>query len=782
MSYRRATRRSSSLCSGTACGWALALLLLVCAAPPVQATERDASRIAFRIPSQPLDEALLALAQQAGLQLAAVGDLDRAARSGEVSGVMSVEAALQRLLEDSGYDFELRPGVVTVMKASDRRQAAVPVAVRPFVSPEVVNLAAVVVSARRRDERWIDVPMAVSVMEAEGMETLGLSNVADVVSLMPGVTAVDNGAAFTQVQIRGVSSSLSGNDNGYYLDDVPFTGVTVPWHPDTRSFDLERVEVLKGPQGTLFGEGSMGGTVRIFSRAPELDRTAAEVLVGLSSVEGGQTGGAAKGMLNLPLVHDRLALRVVATRETLPGWIGAADGETAFNEQRIDTQRARLRWSPSDRWITDVGYLRSSTDAAGGGYTADDQLESNARLATRSTWRGTTFSSQYDLSASRVTLLRSDARLRHELDGNLETGSLLGGSIQIEIENSELRWASTGGGPLSWLAGYSHRRSERHDDLRIDGRTAVDVHSNTADAVFGEATLRPAGAAWSVTSGVRYFHEDVRTRGRFEGIEMQDETRFHRISPRLSVSMQPVEQRTVYASVATGFRSGQVQPVESLLRAMQAGISVPSSLAPDTIVSHELGFKQLMSGGRLRMEGAIFHSRWHDLPVRVPIDEDLNALVNSRGARLRGVELDLRYAAVKGLDMSMGGTFTDAQYVADVPDTPLRKGASVYNIPRITLVGSMSYSWAVKGMTASIATNARYHTRRETGLLGQAHSGDTITALDLRLGLQSPRGWGVYLYGDNLSNEQGAVDGRTDLGEATRLRPRTVGLEGHYRF
>ncbi|MGN6224210.1 TonB-dependent receptor plug domain-containing protein, partial [Pseudoxanthomonas sp.] len=123
---------------------------------------------------------------------------------------------------------------------------------------EAVDLGAVTVTARKRDERQIDVPIAMTAVTGEQIDAMGISKVAEIIAMTPGAGSVDNGGGFTQVQIRGVSSSLGGNDNGYYLDDIPFTGVTVPWYPEVRSWDIDRVEILKGPQGTLFGEGSMG--------------------------------------------------------------------------------------------------------------------------------------------------------------------------------------------------------------------------------------------------------------------------------------------------------------------------------------------------------------------------------------------------------------------------------------------------------------------------------------------------------------------------------------------
>lgn len=756
--------------------------LLACTCPVnARAAEGNTARIAFRIPSQPLDEALLALAQQADVQLAAAGDLDRARRSAEVSGVMSVDAALARLLAGTGYTYVLRPdGVVTVMRAGTR-ESAMPAAARTVTAPATTELTKVVVSARRRDERWIDVPMAVSVLEAPDMEALGLDNVVDALALVPGVTAIDNGAAFTQVQIRGVSSSLGGNDNGYYLDDMPFTGVTVPWHPDTRVYDAERVEVLKGPQGTLFGEGSMGGTVRIFTRAPELDGFAASLQTGLSSIHGGGTGGAIRAMANVPLARDTLALRAVVTRELLPGWVDVPDGERDINEQRIRTQRLRLRWSPDDRWLTDINLTRMETDAPGGDYAADNLLQSDLRLATHSLWRSAGLSSQYALPGSRLVFLHSRAHLDTRMAGSITPTSVLNGALLIEADNTELRWASTGSESVDWLLGLSHRTARRRDNFDADGDRATETSTNRAFALFGETTVRMPQAPWSATAGLRYFREDISTHARLDDADLGTEVRADRWIPRLSVGWHVSDTGLAYASMATGFRSGQVQPITSLARAVAAGIDVPIAIEPDTLVSYELGFKRLLAEGRLRMQGAVFHSRWRDLPVRVPIDDVYNALANSDGARIQGAELEVRYLPMERLDLSLGATFSDARYTSDVADTPIRRGMAVYNVPRVSLAGSARYAWQVRSNVASFAATLRHHSRRKTGLLGRDYTGDPITALDLRFGLESLR-WGWFVYGDNLTNEQGAIGGRTTFDEATRLRPRNMGLEVQYRY
>ncbi|MFC4314166.1 TonB-dependent receptor domain-containing protein [Steroidobacter flavus] len=759
-----------------ACGSLCALLIAL----GFLAAKAESSRMAFRIPSQPLDEALLALAQQAGLQLAAVGDLDRATRSGEVSGVMTVEAALRRLLAGSGYRFELRRDGVVSVTAAERPRRATAASEHELAAPPVNTLATVVVSARRRDERWIEVPIAVSIADAADLEKLGTTNATEALHLMPGVSAVDAGSSFTQVQIRGISSSLAGNDNGYYFDDVPFSGVTVPWHPETRAFDLDRVEVLKGPQGTLFGEGSMGGTVRIFTHAPELNRFGAHAALTATATEGGEQGGSGKLMINAPLVPDRLALRVVATREALPGWIDVPEGDRDVNEQRIETERVRARWSASDRWMTDVSFASSTTTAHGGDYGANDNLQSLGFLDTRVQWRSSMLATHYDLIASRLSLVHSEAQMTDAMVGDLDPASSLDGSLNIETENTELRWASTHGSRWDWLLGFAHRRASRSENLRVNEVRSEGTQSNQANAAFGEVTVRPGGP-WSVAAGLRYFTEDVVAQGTSEQMSRRMDTSFHRLIPRFSVSRQVSSQRLLYASVATGFRSGQMQPVASLVRAQRVGMEVPATLSPDTLVSYELGLKQVLAEGRVRMQWAAFYSRWHDLPVRVPIDDTINALTNSGGARIRGTELDLRYTPLGNLDLGLSATYVDARYAADVPGTPLHEGTPVYNVPPLSLSGTMSYGWRLSDMTASVAASARYHSRRQTGLVVSS-GGDAIAELNLRLGLESPSGWGWYLQGDNLTDEAGAVDGRTTFGRATRLHPRSVAIELQYRY
>lgn len=178
----------------------------------------------------------------------------------------------------------------------------------------------VIVTARKRAERLIDVPIALTSFDGTALEDRGAANLGDFLEESPGVQLLDQGNGLQSVAIRGVTSLSGGNPNGYYLDELPFTGLTTPISPDVRAWDLERVEVLRGPQGTLFGEGSVGGTIRILTKNPEFNEFGARAMsfVSTTSDSDGENYGL-KGAVNIPLVDDMLAVRLAGTTERYKG-------------------------------------------------------------------------------------------------------------------------------------------------------------------------------------------------------------------------------------------------------------------------------------------------------------------------------------------------------------------------------------------------------------------------------------------------------------------------------
>lgn len=646
------------------------------------------------------------------------------------------------------------------------------------------DLSTVTVTARKRDERRVEVPFAVTAITGEELEAAGITNVGDAVLLAPGAAAFDAGGGFTYVQLRGASARQGSNETGYYLDEVPFNGVTVPWYPDTRSFDIEAVEVLKGPQGTLFGEGSMGGTVRVITRKPDLDSFRASVETSVVSTEGGTSGWGAKAMLNVPLVEGKLGLRLAGTDEETPAWMSnRVTGEDDINWQRIKTGRAKLRFVPMERLTLDASYWKYKNHSPAGFDYAYQDMSVDSFYDVHSEWDSASLTGQFDMDRSQLLYVHSDGGLWRNLSGLIGGTTAYSGTVDIDVRTDEVRWVSTGDRVIDWTVGYYQRKSERRDETVYEGwEPSSSLYANDSFSVFGEATWH-ISEKWAATLGLRYFEEDVNaydsTATQFN--ELKDT--FSKTSPRISLAYYPDADTSYYVNVANGYRSGQLQTIYAVQAAEQLGVTVPSSADPDELWSYELGYKAVRAGGRLMLETAVFYSDWENLPIYLPLEGGaFSALINSAGAKTRGVELGLTWRPNQSWAFQFGGSYIDAVYKEDEPGTNFRKGTPVFNVPKTQITGSAAYNWPVGDSLLGVArTDLAYFSRRETSASAGDESGDAITRLGARVGLESPRGWAAYLFAENLTNEDGAVDAPY-LGAATRLRPRTVGVELRYDY
>src|SRR5690606_22182179 len=156
-------------------------------------------------------------------------------------------------------------------------------------------------------------------------------------------------------------------------------------------------------------------------------------------------------------------------------------------------------------------------------------------------------------------------------------------------------------------------------------------------------------------------------------------------------------------------------------------------------------------------------------------------LANSDGTVNKGVEVNVIYNPTRSVMLQVGGSLIDATYAEDVPGTPLFKGTPVYNVPKTNLNASAAYSWPVGSLEGVVRGAVLYDSARKTALT-QGLPGDDALMVDARIGLQSPSGWSAFLFGENLANEDGALNARSLLGAANRLRPRTYGVLFRYDY
>src|SRR5688572_31383272 len=250
-----------------------------------------------------------------------------------------------------------------IMKRDSRFQPATLVATavaivlaQSAIAQETTTLGEITVTARKRAESLQDVPFAISARTGDQLQQAGASNIEDISRNIAGFTVLNLGPGQSQAAIRGVSGGKIDRDLpgvkeqiGVYMDESAIS--LSLFTPDLDLYDLNRVEVLRGPQGTLFGSGSIGGTVRYISNQPDLSDGYGDFEVGINTISDGGDGGFIRSMFNVPL-GDRAALRVVGYFNEMPGFIDAHGPGGTFDEDVNDGERqggrVALRWELTD--------------------------------------------------------------------------------------------------------------------------------------------------------------------------------------------------------------------------------------------------------------------------------------------------------------------------------------------------------------------------------------------------------------------------------------------------
>lgn len=431
-------------------------------------------------------------------------------------------------------------------------------------------LAEIVVTAEKTSETLSSVPISISALSGAALEAQHITDYADLSRAVPNLSFTSfGGPGQANIEIRGVSSQAGSATTGIYLDDVPINilnlysaGATEP-----RFFDIDRVEVLRGPQGTIYGASSMGGTLHFVSKLPDLNNFAGDAHASVGGTEGGGFNYEADSSVNLPLMEGKAALRVGALYDHASGWINRVDPEGALVARKIndvDTTviRATLALQPTDELsIVPAAFLQRVTTGGQDLFgLALPQFESPTLVAEtgRDEYAITSLTVKYafdwaDLTSVTGYFWRDDHRL---IDGTFYDSVYLGEILQqqygyggaaiaglaapskfytnVNQFHEELRLASKPGGPeqrWSWIGGlyYSRSRTGLLDDEHIPGfsstfestygqdpQTALGAafpqdliyyafseFVNTQAAVFGQATYEPLPGL-RLTAGARY--------------------------------------------------------------------------------------------------------------------------------------------------------------------------------------------------------------------------------------------------------------------------------------
>jgi outer membrane receptor protein involved in Fe transport len=329
---RHPSTRIASAVSGVLRALAVGAPLAIGGAPAVLAQSAEPAGPGVAIPAQPLGQALAALARQTGLQLLYVSGLVRDQTSHAVPRGLSANAALAAMLQGTGLRYEH-------LTANSVRIFAAAPAPEPRPSARMGDEPSeVIITANRREEDFQDVPIAMQTMTGDQLSQLNVTTFDDLLQYTPNVTYSGNGPGTGNIFIRGLGFVSTGNQT--QSTAAPFPSVALYLDNQSMQFparnndvyliDMARVEVLEGPQGTLYGGGAQAGVIRYVTNKPNLTATSGEFNAGFGTTTGGDPNSSVNATLNLPLIPDTLAIRAVMFSERRGGYISNVPGTIAF--------------------------------------------------------------------------------------------------------------------------------------------------------------------------------------------------------------------------------------------------------------------------------------------------------------------------------------------------------------------------------------------------------------------------------------------------------------------
>jgi len=679
----------------------------------------------------------------------------------------------------------------------------------------------VVTAMKRGEQNIIDIPASVSAFSGNELSENGTFNLIDFVQRAPGVSIENAGGGVDYVQIRGISSPLGSATVGYYVDDAPFSFVGVSVTPDTRAFDMERVEVLRGPQGTLYGQGSIAGVIRLLTKNPDLQKPEFIADVSGSSTTDGGKNQQYNAALGIPIIQDKLAIRFTGTYADWDGWIDGLPGQgfdlfgrpiTYFSGSDLNTEkhtsyRLKLLAKPSER--SSLTALFWDTETRAGNTNASFENRTNSfsipqPTKTKYKYSYITFSYDFD----NYTFLSNTSYTDASYSSTLE---FLGTALVSLVKNNgwtqEFRVHSTGKGPWQWTFGaiYQNLNSSLFQDLDqlVNDLFGVADPNQTDDttnwAVFGDATYY-FNEQWDVSVGGRYFHDERITNDASGVFPADDITqKFNDFSPRFNVAWHPNDRSTAYFQVAKGFRSGLNQYPVSYYTGQALGISLPAGAEPEHLWTYELGHKSEFWGGKIFTELAVFYNDWGNLQQSAPVIlGQLNAILNAGKAKSPGAEMAIQVAPNDSFSFGGNVSWNDAQYSEAVniqsvdpatgmlvPVVIFPKGSRIASVPKWTANGWTDFRWPLSvlggGWEGVFHSDVQYRDKILTSSGGAFQQSDDSLTVRARIGIENER-WGIFLYGDNLFDEDGAYAPSFPPAQPTRLRPRTIGINLKFRM
>ena len=682
-------------------------------------------------------------------------------------------------------------------------------------------LQEIVVSANRLgDESVQKIPMAISVISPAALDAKGLSGISDFVGQLPSVNMQSVSPGENVIDMRGLVTNEVDPTNAQerslvalYLDDssIGLEG----FNPDLHVYDLERVEVIRGPQGTLYGAGSMAGTIRLITKKPDPTAFLGDADLSVSQTQHGGTNTSIRGMVNLPLIDDKLAARLVLYRSDDSGYIDNVElGRRDANPAYATQGRLAVRWLPSDTFTLDVSALFARLNAQGrntvypqlGAYTYEsltpEPLSDDFKLYN--------VTADWDLSFAHLISSSSYTQRKIAEDASFESLDeyLITPGVRLPAGNvdendlhefqQELRLVSRPDQPLRWIAGAYFERDSRFYPQNLvspgfDSAFGAEIGDPTFNsqsaygtpapdtpfygtinlverqfALFGEATYSILPRL-DLTLGARYFNFKDDFDLYFTGVAGaiapgepdtgNGQQRSTGVNPRGVLTFKVNDQVIVYGEAARGFRYGGVNepaPVIFCANDLEAlGLKEsPPSFGPDHLWSYTLGEKGTFAEGRWTMNVDAFYIDWDDVQTQHLLTCGYSFAQNAGKITSQGLEWDSKVRATSALTLGLSGSYTDATADGPIVNLGASSGDRAPFFPRNIVTASADYDIPLPQGKIEISADYTYRSRAFTDFSPAAFDYTVIPSsvvLNGSIGYVTDR-WSLSVFGTNLTN------------------------------
>jgi iron complex outermembrane recepter protein len=821
----------------------------------------------FNLPAQPLAESLKAVGAQTNVNVMVSPPLVDGKQAPPLKANLSAKDALANLLAGTGLEYHFVNDQTVVIRAksavaavSDPPAAQPPAATNPqdnqkeagknssqdfrvaqvdqaTTGPQIaprqettaqkVQLEEVVVTAQKRNENSLDVPVPVTALSAQSLTQSNLVRIQDYASSVPSFVSSPSPSAGGEqmLSIRGISTGFGTNPSvGVTIDDVPYGGSTNLVGnsiPDIDPSDLSRVEVLRGPQGTLYGASSLGGLLKFVTTDPSTEGVSGQVQAGTNTVfNGAELGYNFRGSVNVPL-GDTVAIRASAFTRQDPGYIdNPVTGVEGINEDHANGGRVGFLWRPSDVFSMKLSALIQETKGDGsndadvptvgfpqtaglkdlqqiyvpgvGAYDRKTQAYS-AILTGKVGGFGITSISGYN-----YTDFTDSFDYTYALGGL--TQKLFGfGGDPVYTENKikkfsqEIRAETQLGNHVDWLLGgfYTHE-----DSPQVQNAEAVNVLTGAPGlsilginvpttyseyAAFTDITIHFTGSFDVQLGGrdseIRHTLSETQTGPFGQAPTPETESKANAFTYLVTPRLKITPDLMVYARLASGYRAGGPNG--------NPDPNVPRSYAPDKTQNYELGIKGDFLSHTLTVDGSVYYINWKDLQLNLLDTNSQTYTTNAGEAKSQGVELSVVSRPVSGLKIAGWVAWDDAVLTQDVPANSQVAGNAGDRLPyssRFSANLSLDQDFNLTDRTTGFvgATVSYIGNRLGTFVPAPTARADfpSYTKVDLRAGMRYDS-WSANLYATNIGDRRGILGGGAGTFPPfayTYIQPRTVGL------